>query len=420
MHEQPTAEHRRLSDSAARRADWKNWGPYLAERAWGTVREDYSAQWRRLESFPARPRPQPCLSLERGRPGRFLQPFSERLPVARALERARSRISRSVSSAWPTRKATMAKTSRNITTTSTACRATRSCGCSTSTRRSNTPINLLYEENRLRDRADREFELIDALGDAFAAGRYFDVFVDYAKASEDDILCRITAYNRGPEPGPAAHPAAALVSQHLVVGPPSRTAPCSRPSNRPSCEADHRHLGERWWYLDIDPHTPALLFTENETNFERLFGVPNAGPFVKDAFHEAIVGGRADKVNPGRRGTKAAAHYQAMIEPGGCLAVRTRFSRWRSRPTRLATSTRSSSGGSPRPTSSTGPSSRRGWTKTSAGFSARRMPGCSGPSSSITTAWSSGSTATRPARSRRPRAGEGATRSGSTSTTSTS
>ena len=60
----------------------------------------------------------------------------------------------------------------------------------------------------------------------------------------------------------------------------------------------HRHLGERWWYLDVEPHVPALLFTENETNFERLFGVPNAGPFVKDAFHEAIVGGRADKVNP--------------------------------------------------------------------------------------------------------------------------
>ena len=63
---------------------------------------------------------------------------------------------------------------------------------------------------------------------------------------------------------------------------------------------------------------PALLFTENETNFERLFGVPNPGPFVKDAFHEAIVGGRTDKVNPRRQGTKAAAHYQASIAPGGC------------------------------------------------------------------------------------------------------
>ena len=78
----------------------------------------------------------------------------------------------------------------------------------------------------------------------------------------------------------------------------------------------HRHLGERWWYVDIDPHTPALLFTENETNFERLFGVPNTGPFVKDAFHEAIVGRRSGKVNPARRGTKGAAHYHAMIKPG--------------------------------------------------------------------------------------------------------
>ncbi len=174
--------------------------------------------------------------------------------------------------------------------------------------------------------------MIDALGEAFAAGRYFDIFVDYAKGGEDDILCRITAYNRGPEPAAAAHPAADLVSQHLVVGLAMPSVPCSRPPEVAVVRSRHRHLGERWWYLDIEPHVPALLFTENETNFERLFGVPNAGPFVKDAFHEAIVGGRAENVNPGRRG----------LEGGGPLSRDDRGGRARvrcERGSRMTTST---------------------------------------------------------------------------------
>jgi hypothetical protein len=87
----------------------------------------------------------------------------------------------------------------------------------------------------------------------------------------------------------------------------------------------HRHLGKRWWYLDDRPHVPALLFTENETNFKRLFGVTNGGLYVKDAFHEAVVHGHCDRVNPARQGSKAAAHYRAVVAPGAAMTVRTRF-----------------------------------------------------------------------------------------------
>ena len=172
------------------------------------------------------------------------------------------------------------------------------------------------------------------------------------RPSEDDILCRITAYNRGPEPAPL----------HILPQIWFRnTWSWGHHPERPVLEAvgpslvrgHHRHLGERRWYLDIEPHVPALLFTENETNFERLFGVANAGPFVKDAFHEAIVGGRADKVNPSRRGTKAAAHYHGMIAPGGSSRGENALHPCRLSTTRSATSTRSSSGGWARPTSST-------------------------------------------------------------------
>ena len=87
----------------------------------------------------------------------------------------------------------------------------------------------------------------------------------------------------------------------------------------------HKHLGERWWSVDLQPQPPALLFTENETNLERLYGVTNRAPFVKDAFHEAVVDGRIDRVNPERVGTKAAAHYRATVGPGESLVVRTRL-----------------------------------------------------------------------------------------------
>ena len=87
----------------------------------------------------------------------------------------------------------------------------------------------------------------------------------------------------------------------------------------------HRHFGDRWWYLDDRTHRPELLFTENETNRSRLFGVPNAEPYLKDAFHEAVVNGRSDRVNPAGRGSKAAGHYRATIEPGASMTVRTRL-----------------------------------------------------------------------------------------------
>ena len=171
MNRPPTAEHQRLADSLARRADWKRWGPYVAERAWGTVREDYSAIGRRLVVLPPRPRPEPGLPLERGRPGGLLQPVPEPLPGRWPSGTSATRSSRSGSSASPDTRATTARTSRNITYYLDA-----------------TPTPLVHEDAlqvsagrvslraarrgvaAAKPRTEREFELIDAIGDAFSRG----------------------------------------------------------------------------------------------------------------------------------------------------------------------------------------------------------------------------------------------------------
>ena len=136
------------------------------------------------------------------------------------------------------------------------------------------------ETNRRRSREEFEYELLDT--GVFDDDRYFDVFVEYAKAGPDDILIRVTVHNRGPEAARLHAAADAVVPQHLVVG--DRRAPsrsCARPTAR--SRASHPELGD---YTLSCEGAPELLFTENESNAERLWGQPNPSPCVKDAFHQ--------------------------------------------------------------------------------------------------------------------------------------
>jgi len=319
-----TAEHRRLSDSAARRADWKHWGPYLAERAWGTVREDYSASGDAWNHFPhEHARSRAYRWNEDGLAG-FCNRF-QNLCLALALWNEHDPFLKERLFGLANEEGNHGEDVKEYyyyldgLPSHAFMRMLYKCP------QVKYPYDLLLEQNRRRGRVDHEFELIDALGEALVQGRYFDVFVDYAKASPEDILCRVTACNRGPEPAPLH-----VLPQIWFRNTWSWGFQVERPLLEvvgPSVVRTHHYrLGERWWYVDIEPHVPALLFTENETNFEQLFSVPNRGPFVKDAFHEAIVGGRANTVNSQGRGSKAAAHYHGLIEPGGSLTVRTRFS----------------------------------------------------------------------------------------------
>jgi hypothetical protein len=186
------------------------------------------------------------------------------------------------------------------------------------------PYSQLIRENQQRGRDTSEYELIDGLRTAFEQGRYFDVFIEYAKADEEDILCRITAVNRGPDAAPLH------ILPHLWY---RNTWSWGYDSQRPEIYAveggartQHRHLGERWWHVRGEDGTqPTLLFTENDTNTERVFGALNNSTYVKDGIHEAIVHGQTDRVNPASRGTKTAAHFKTVVPAGGSYSVHMRF-----------------------------------------------------------------------------------------------
>ncbi len=189
------------------------------------------------------------------------------------------------------------------------------------------PYGELVAENGRRGRDDPEFELIDALRDTLEAGRYFDVEIEYAKVDEEDILCRIVATNRGPEAAPI-HLLPHVWYRNTWSWEHKHAKPTFRDASTKRAvvvHGEHRHLGERWWYVEADGAAPELLFTENETNSERLFGVPNASPYVKDGIHEAVVGGRSEAVNPDHEGTKVAAHAHAVVAPGATFEVRVRY-----------------------------------------------------------------------------------------------
>ncbi len=323
-----SAEHLRLEQSSTREANWQRWGPYLAERQWGTVREDYSpdgAAWTYFSHDMARSR-----AYRWGEDG--LLGICDR----------ECRLCFSVA-LWNGRDPFLKERLFGLTgPQGNHGEDVKECYYyldSTPTHsymkglykypQAEFPYERLVEENRSRGRFDDEFELTDA--GVFDDGRYFDVFAEYAKASANDILIRLTVANRGP--------AAATV--HLLPTlwfRNSWTWGCTHEGCevKPRLAADgptrviakHATLGE--FHLDLDgAHSskpPKLLFTENETNARRAFGVDDGNRYVKDAFHDYVVHGDVDAVNPRPFGTKAAVHYELEIPAGGhavvCLRLR--------------------------------------------------------------------------------------------------
>src|SRR5262249_22967780 len=186
------------------------------------------------------------------------------------------------------------------------------------------PYSNLVETNRSRSRQELEYELLDT--GVFDADRYFDVFVEYAKASSEDLLIQITVCNRGPEAA-TLHVLPTLWFRNEwswggdVLRPELRQA--SHGEAGGVVVASHPKLGERFFYAE---EATSLLFTENETNTERLFGAPNRTRYVKDGINNYIVHSGQDSVNPEKRGTKASAHYPLTVGPGESKVLRLRLS----------------------------------------------------------------------------------------------
>jgi len=322
-------EQKRLNDAREAGIPWKKWGPYLSERQWGTVREDYSPNgdaWNFFTHDHARSR-----TYHWGEDG-LGGICDERQVLCFAL------------SVWNGRDPIIKERLFGLTNSEgnhgEDVKEYYFYLDSTPTHsymkylykypQAAYPYADLVETNRRRGREEPEYELLDT--GVFNEDRYFDVFVEYAKAGPEDILVRITAANRGPEAA-TLHLLPTLWFRNTWSWAGSGTRPVLKRIAGLGRSIIHAHHTDTLfqtflddYYLYCEEDVP-LLFTENETNNERLFGMPNAGPYVKDGFDDYLVHERKEAVNPHQTGSKAAPHYRISIEAGASQTVRLRLSR---------------------------------------------------------------------------------------------
>jgi mannosylglycerate hydrolase MGH1-like protein/glycosyl hydrolase family 63 len=316
------AEDQRLTEARAQTEHWRRWGPYLAERQWGTVREDYSPHGTAWDYFPhdhARSR-----AYRWGEDGLFgWSDNHQRLCFALALWNGHDPILKERCFGLTGPEGNHGEDVKEQYFYLDAMPTHSYMKALYKYPQAAFPYERLVAENRRRGRSEPEFELLDT--GVFDEGRYFDVVVEYAKATPDDVLIRVTATNHGPARA-ELHLLPTLWFRNTwawdVEAPRPRLTAGRAGSGYCTIEAEHPTLGRRWLVCD---GAAELLFTENDTNRARLFGVPNDPPFVKDAFHDCVVHGRMDVVNPAQVGTKAAAYYRASLSPGDSTSVSLRL-----------------------------------------------------------------------------------------------
>ncbi len=311
-------EQKRLNDAREAGIPWKKWGPYLSERQWGTVREDYSDDGNAWADFShEQSRSRAYRWGEDGLGG--LCDDQQRLCFALALWNERDPILKERLFGLTNSEGNHGEDVKEyyFYIDSTPTHSYMKYLYKYPQREY--PYADLVTTNAGRSRQDFEYELLDT--GAFTDNRYFDVFLEYAKAEAEDVLVRITVHNRGPEAARLRLLPTLWFRNTWAWGGDDRR-PVLRAAGNGRIEAVHHDLGTYW--LDCDG-TPELLFTENESNAQRLWQQPNRTPFVKDAFHSYVVSGRRGAVNPERTGTKAAAHYTLDIPAGGSQTVRLRL-----------------------------------------------------------------------------------------------
>ena len=317
-----TQEEIRLSESASRKKHWKRWGPYVSERAWGTVREDYSPNGNAWEFLPHdQARSHAYRWNEDGLAG--ISDRKQNVCFAIALWNERD----------PILKERLFGLTGNEGNHGEDVKEYYFYLDSTPTHSymkylykyplAEFPYSQLVEENRRRGKNQREFELLDT--GIFENDRYFDVFVEYAKADIEDILIKVTVVNRGPEAANLRLLPTVWFRNTWSWGGHNQRPELyeARRAPNPAIELNNAITGKLWLHCE---GSPELLFTENETNVHRLFGVGNRTPYVKDGINNFVVNGDEGAVNPQRNGTKAAAQYKLTLRSGETAVVRLRLS----------------------------------------------------------------------------------------------
>ncbi|MHA2202303.1 MAG: MGH1-like glycoside hydrolase domain-containing protein, partial [Candidatus Hodarchaeales archaeon] len=316
-------EAKRLKEDRERKDYWRRWGPYLSERQWGTVREDYSANGDAWNYFPHdHARSRVYRWGEDGLGG--ISDNHQRLCFALSLWNQKDQILKERLFGLTNQQGNHGED----------CKENYYYLDSTPTHsymaflykypQQEFPYEKLEIENRNRTRYDPEYELIDT--GIFDENKYFDIFVEYAKATSEDILIKITAINRGPEPAP------------LILLPTvwfRNTWSWDEQNERPlfkqikhddettTIRCTHSTLGKRWLFCE---HASEVIFTENETNYQRLFEIDNQTLFTKDGINDYIVNGKLEAVNPTKKGTKLACHYEFQLNPKESKIIRLRLS----------------------------------------------------------------------------------------------
>lgn len=316
------AEQRRLEDVRLKEVPWKMWGPYLSERQWGTVREDYSDNgdaWNYFSHDQARSR-----AYHWGEDGLAgISDDQQRLCFALALWNGKDPILKERLFGLTNGEGNHGED-------------VKECYFYLDSTPTHSYLKYLYKypqaaypyeeiihKNRQRGRYEPEYELTDT--GIFNEGRYFDVFVEYAKESPEDLLVLISVHNRGSEPA-SIHVLPTLWFRNRWSwgknGSHPRLEQAEAPS--PTVRAVDSELGE---YVLCCEGQPSLLFTENETNNKRLFGVENRTPFVKDGINNYIVHAQSDAINPRNIGTKVAAHYELHVPAGKASLIKLRLTK---------------------------------------------------------------------------------------------
>ncbi len=319
------AEERRLEESRQRKVHWKRWGPYLSERAWGTVREDYSAHGTAWDYLPHdHSRSKAYRWNEDGLAG--VSDRHQLICFAVSLWNGRDPILKERPFGLTGSEGNHGEDVKDYYFYLDSTPTHSYMKYLYKYPQAEFPYARLVEENHRRDKLSPEFELIDT--GIFDDNRYFDVFVEYAKAGVEDMLIRINVVNRGPEAA-ELHVLPTLWFRNTWSWNGDSAKPQLRRGDGVTMgqseavvEVHHQAYGRRYLYCQ---GAHQLLFTENDTNVRRLYGHENGSAYFKDGINDYVVNGREDAVNPGQTGTKAAAHYRLSVEPGETVTLRLRL-----------------------------------------------------------------------------------------------
>ncbi len=315
-------ESDRLEEARTAKPSWKKWGPYLSERQWGTVREDYSQDgnaWDYFTHDQARSR-----AYHWGEDGLAgISDDKQLLCFSVALWNGKDPILKERMFGLTNSEANHGEDVKEYYFYLDSTPTHSYMKYLYKYPQAEYPYNNLIQTNRGRNRGDMEYELLDT--GVFNEDRYFDVFVEFAKQSPEDLLIQISVSNRGPEPA-ILHVLPTLWFRNIWTWwrgtPKPLLRQLSGQTGFQSIAASHADLGERYLYCEGDV---PLLFTENETNNERIFGQPNASPYVKDGINNYVVNGKREAVNPRQSGTKSSAHYQVSVGAGKTATIRLRL-----------------------------------------------------------------------------------------------